>query len=605
MITHQNQKKNNYYSNNGSFNKYNGHYDYQRNDRHFRKSIDQHSKRRRDDYNNEFSSIKKRKFNNGNYKYYNGGSSYRRYYNHDKYDRRYSPESKRDESEEYDILHDDYEKHLNQGEEYSVNDEYKIEVKQEVSYKVQKNEDISHTPQIQPPQPTGPTKESITALIIEKEESIAPLEEELKRLTEEKEKLLNEIQDLYIYESKRSSMEKEKERYDRYMSLFKRNKFVHYKPDEDIFFKPKKSYKEPQDFVFYKENYETHQKIKHKIIEKLKQKRLKQKEVKIHYANQYMSTLSKWKSFIRHKEAEEATEEFFSSKRWQMEQQFGERKFPLRRSREESSEKKPLHDEEEEIDEERFVENIADIPEMEIFNPDKKYSFIDNNGYIDMPISQAKLENSSCKYWFPEEVKLFKKLIRKYRKDFVKIASFLPNKTMKDVILFYYRKKYELKLGEILQLQRDEEVYEQIKASIIKNKTDKSRTQKEKPTARLNVSSQDIKTDPASTNLPKKNNEESDDDDFKYSKNKQIAKKTSKKISKAKSHWTDDEKSIFMKYLTEYGKDWDRISGIIKTKTPSQVKNYFQNYRVKLNLYQLLPEHDKASLRQKQKKSKE
>jgi len=54
-------------------------------------------------------------------------------------------------------------------------------------------------------------------------------------------------------------------------------------------------------------------------------------------------------------------------------------------------------------------------------------------------------------------------------------------------------------------------------------------------------------------------------------------------------YWTANEKGKFLKYLKIHGKDWARISQEIPTKTQSQVKNYFQNYKNKLNLTQHLP----------------
>lgn len=73
-------------------------------------------------------------------------------------------------------------------------------------------------------------------------------------------------------------------------------------------------------------------------------------------------------------------------------------------------------------------------------------------------------------------------------------------------------------------------------------------------------------------------------------------------IVRTKSHWNDEEKQIFKEYLSKYGKDWDKIASVIKTKTSSQVKNYFQNYRIKLNLYELLPEDQRGKLKKNKKK---
>lgn len=70
-------------------------------------------------------------------------------------------------------------------------------------------------------------------------------------------------------------------------------------------------------------------------------------------------------------------------------------------------------------------------------------------------------------------------------------------------------------------------------------------------------------------------------------------------MTKTKSHWNEEEKKLFMEHLRIHGKNWDKIASIIKTKTSNQVKNYFQNYRIKLNLYELLPEDQRSKNRKK------
>ena len=63
--------------------------------------------------------------------------------------------------------------------------------------------------------------------------------------------------------------------------------------------------------------------------------------------------------------------------------------------------------------------------------------------------------------------------------------------------------------------------------------------------------------------------------------------------NKTIAHWTADERDMFLKLLPKYGKNWQGISDIIKSKTDKQVRNYFQNYKNKLNLRAMLPVEDK------------
>eukprot|EP01113_Clastostelium_recurvatum_P024352 TRINITY_DN2908_c0_g1_i5.p1 TRINITY_DN2908_c0_g1~~TRINITY_DN2908_c0_g1_i5.p1 ORF type:complete len:1815 (-),score=266.53 TRINITY_DN2908_c0_g1_i5:405-5849(-) len=60
------------------------------------------------------------------------------------------------------------------------------------------------------------------------------------------------------------------------------------------------------------------------------------------------------------------------------------------------------------------------------------------------------------------------------------------------------------------------------------------------------------------------------------------------KAPRVVSYWTPLEKQEFLKYLALYGKNWKVLAEHITGKTQNQIKNYFQNYKVKLNLNDLL-----------------
>ncbi|KAG6585066.1 Nuclear receptor coregulator SMRT/SMRTER [Phytophthora cinnamomi] len=52
--------------------------------------------------------------------------------------------------------------------------------------------------------------------------------------------------------------------------------------------------------------------------------------------------------------------------------------------------------------------------------------------------------------------------------------------------------------------------------------------------------------------------------------------------------WTEGEKADFLKYFSQYGKDWATLTENIPTKTAAQIKNYYQNYKNRLNLQDIL-----------------
>jgi len=48
--------------------------------------------------------------------------------------------------------------------------------------------------------------------------------------------------------------------------------------------------------------------------------------------------------------------------------------------------------------------------------------------------------------------------------------------------------------------------------------------------------------------------------------------------------WTDAERDQIVKLLGQHGRKWNLLSQHVKTKTPEQIRNFYQNYKQKLNL---------------------
>jgi hypothetical protein len=61
------------------------------------------------------------------------------------------------------------------------------------------------------------------------------------------------------------------------------------------------------------------------------------------------------------------------------------------------------------------------------------------------------------------------------------------------------------------------------------------------------------------------------------------------------AHWVESEKAEFKLQLSKHGKDWKRIAKIIKNKTEKQIRNFYQNYKKKMNLEELLPDEERVS----------
>lgn len=285
----------------------------------------------------------------------------------------------------------------------------------------------------------------------EKESSIQSIEEEYESLKAEKERLIEEVQ--------KDQLDIKKEEYKGKglsQPIFPLKKFDLIKLSSAVLLPPSTEniYKEPEEYPFYKENIITHERIKEKLKTFIINKKLKTLQSHLEHLKLYQDHLSKWRLFVRHKEEEEATQQYFASKRYLIEQQYGDRVKRSRRSKEsaktqQQKRRQLLKQEQHRLyKKERFDANRADIPTMEVFVPHsfekRAYQFIDNNGYIeDNPIYIEKAYQRDHPWTKEEEICLVA-LFKKYRKDFETIASFFPTKTLKDVIWYYYIKKYEL-----------------------------------------------------------------------------------------------------------------------------------------------------------------
>ena len=61
---------------------------------------------------------------------------------------------------------------------------------------------------------------------------------------------------------------------------------------------------------------------------------------------------------------------------------------------------------------------------------------------------------------------------------------------------------------------------------------------------------------------------------------------------------------MYLTCLRKYGKTWNKFEEKIPNKTLAQIRNFFQNYKSKMNLVAVLEEHEAKMRRKKEKKKK-
>ena len=62
---------------------------------------------------------------------------------------------------------------------------------------------------------------------------------------------------------------------------------------------------------------------------------------------------------------------------------------------------------------------------------------------------------------------------------------------------------------------------------------------------------------------------------------------------------------MFLVHLRSFGKDWARIQTYIQTKTHAQIRNFYQNYKYKLDLPGILQQRENDLAKKKKKEEKE
>ncbi|KAI8582467.1 hypothetical protein K450DRAFT_227301 [Umbelopsis ramanniana AG] len=64
------------------------------------------------------------------------------------------------------------------------------------------------------------------------------------------------------------------------------------------------------------------------------------------------------------------------------------------------------------------------------------------------------------------------------------------------------------------------------------------------------------------------------------------------------SYWSVSEKADFIKFLEMFGRDWDRLADAMKSKTATQVRNFFQNNLEKMQLDKIIMRFDRRQQQQ-------
>uniref|UniRef100_A0A673K8U7 Nuclear receptor corepressor 2-like n=1 Tax=Sinocyclocheilus rhinocerous TaxID=307959 RepID=A0A673K8U7_9TELE len=404
-------------------------------------------------------------------------------------------------------------------------------------------------------------------------------------------------------------------------------------------------YNQPSDTKQYHENIKINQAMRKKLILYFKRRNHARKQWEQKFCQRYDQLMEAWEKKVERIENNPRRRAKESKVREYYEKQFPE----IRKQRELqermqnrvaqrggglASAARSEHEVSEIIDgiseqenSEKQMRQLAVIPPMLFDAEQQRIKFINMNGLIDDPMKVYK-DRQVMNMWSEQEKDTFREKFIQHPKNFALIASFLERKTVAECVLFYYltkknenyknivRRSYRRRGRSQQQVNRnnqeekddkekekegdreEEKVEGDEKEDGMKDDTSGEDGEEKEPPAtakgrrtansrghrkgrvtRSMTNEQEENTSPLSTELANLEMNES-------------------------SRWTEEEMETAKKGLLQYGRNWSAIAKMVGSKTVSQCKNFYFNYKKRQKLDEILQQHKIKSEKERKARRK-
>uniref|UniRef100_A0A8C3PEP5 Nuclear receptor corepressor 2 n=1 Tax=Chrysemys picta bellii TaxID=8478 RepID=A0A8C3PEP5_CHRPI len=286
---------------------------------------------------------------------------------------------------------------------------------------------------------------------------------------------------------------------------------------------------------------------------------------------------------------------------------------------------------------EKQMRQLAVIPPMLYDADQQRIKFINMNGLMDDPMKVYK-DRQVMNMWSEQEKETFREKFMQHPKNFGVIASFLDRKTVADCVLYYYltkksenyknlvRRNYRRRGKNqfcffLLSLVLQQQQQQQMPRSSQEEKDEKEK-EKEKE-AEKEEDKQEAENDKEELTKEKNDDTSGEDNDEKEavaSKGRKTANSQGRRKGRItrsmaneanheeaaapqqntelaslemneSSRWTEEEMETAKKGLLEHGRNWSAIARMVGSKTVSQCKNFYFNYKKRQNLDEILQQH--------------
>ncbi|XP_057688811.1 nuclear receptor corepressor 2 isoform X2 [Corythoichthys intestinalis] len=407
-------------------------------------------------------------------------------------------------------------------------------------------------------------------------------------------------------------------------------------------------YNQPSDTKQYHENIKINQAMRKKLILYFKRRNHARKQWEQKFCQRYDQLMEAWEKKVERIENNPRRRAKESKVREYYEKQFPE----IRKQREmqeriqsrvgqrggglSSSAARSEHEVSEIIDgisehenTEKQMRQLAVIPPMLFDAEQQRIKFINMNGLMDDPMKVYK-DRQVMNMWSEQEKDTFREKFIQHPKNFGLIASFLERKTVAECVLFYYLTKKNENYKNIVRRnyrrrgrsQHGQQQQQQQQQQVNRNsQEDKEKEEKDKEGER-----EEDKTEAEEKEDGMKDETSGEDAEDKEPAVAVKGRRTANSQGRRKgritrsmtseveetttppannelanlemnesSRWTEEEMETAKKGLLQYGRNWSAIAKMVGSKTVSQCKNFYFNYKKRQKLDEILQQHKMKS----------
>ncbi|XP_049476609.1 nuclear receptor corepressor 2-like isoform X5 [Panthera uncia] len=405
-------------------------------------------------------------------------------------------------------------------------------------------------------------------------------------------------------------------------------------------------YNQPSDTRQYHENIKINQAMRKKLILYFKRRNHARKQWEQKFCQRYDQLMEAWEKKVeriesnpRRRAKESKVREYYEKQfpeirkqrelQERMQSRVGQRGSGLSmsaaRSEHEVSEIIDGLSEQENL--EKQMRQLAVIPPMLYDADQQRIKFINMNGLMDDPMKVYK-DRQVMNMWSEQEKETFREKFMQHPKNFGLIASFLERKTVAECVLYYYLTKKNENYKSLVRRsyrrrgksqQQQQQQQQQMPRS---NQEEKDEKEKDKE-AEKEEEKPDVENDKEELTKEKTDDTSGEDNDEKEavaSKGRKTANSQGRRKGRItrsmaneangeeavtpqqsaelasmemneSSRWTEEEMETAKKGLLEHGRNWSAIARMVGSKTVSQCKNFYFNYKKRQNLDEILQQH--------------